>query len=269
MQFAVIAENDESQWHDETGVRYHFPKRYAKLLPPGTAVVYYKGRIKSDAFADKRLSKDPHYFGLATIAQVSPDPASTKGDFFATIDDFAPFTAAVPAKDRDEFLERIPQNRITNYWRDGVRAISKDVYDAILSAAVSANAVAFGPKFDILPTEEATPAKFLEGATRTVSVNAYERNPKARQACLDHFGFNCAACGFNFSKVYGAIGDRFIHVHHLRDIASVGTEYEVNPITDLRPVCPNCHAMLHVVTPAMSIERLQEIMAQAKTADGN
>jgi hypothetical protein len=80
VQFAVITENDESQWHDETGIRYHFPKRYFKFLPPGTNVVYYKGKLKDDSFAVKRLSPEPHYFGLATIGKVYPDPESMKGE---------------------------------------------------------------------------------------------------------------------------------------------------------------------------------------------
>ena len=34
-------------------------------------------------------------------------------------------------------------------------------------------------EFAVLPSEEPIPTKYFEGATRTVSVNAYERNPKA------------------------------------------------------------------------------------------
>lgn len=114
--------------------------------------------------------------------------------------------------------------------------------------------------FTTLPTEVSAPAKYVEGATRVVSVNAYERNPSARRACVDHFGFTCGVCGFCFRTFYGEIGEGFIHVHHLRDLSTVGGEYEVDPIKDLRPVCPNCHAMLHTETPAMSIERLKEII---------
>lgn len=77
---------------------------------------------------------------------------------------------------------------------------------------------------------------------------------------LDHYGATCVVCGFNFAAIYGEIGNGFIHVHHLKDLATVGGEYEVDPIQDLRPVCPNCHAMLHVETPAMSVERLSEIV---------
>ena len=31
----------------------------------------------------------------------------------------------------------------------------------------------------------------------------------------------------------------------LRKLLDIGEEYEIDPIKDLRPVCPNCHAMLH------------------------
>jgi Predicted restriction endonuclease len=64
-------------------------------------------------------------------------------------------------------------------------------------------------------------------------------------------------CGFDFEKRYGAIGVGFIHVHHLVDIASIGGRYQVDPVRDLRPVCPNCHAMLHREKPALSIQELK------------
>tara|TARA_B110000037_G_scaffold155751_1_gene175626 strand:- start:1922 stop:2146 length:225 start_codon:yes stop_codon:yes gene_type:complete len=40
-------------------------------------------------------------------------------------------------------------------------------------------------------------------------------------------------------------GKEFIHVHHLKEIATIAQKYQVDPVNDLRPVCPNCHAMLH------------------------
>jgi 5-methylcytosine-specific restriction enzyme A len=50
----------------------------------------------------------------------------------------------------------------------------------------------------------------------------------------------------------------------MRDLASIGHEYEVDPIADLRPVCPNCHAMLPTTTPAMSIASLKAIIEGAR-----
>jgi 5-methylcytosine-specific restriction protein A len=100
----------------------------------------------------------------------------------------------------------------------------------------------------------------LEGAKTQIVINAYERNPIARAECLEHWGHDCSVCGFNFEDVYGKLGEKYINVHHLKDLASVGKEYDVDAIKDLRPVCPNCHAMLHQEKPAMSIRKLKSLL---------
>jgi len=66
----------------------------------------------------------------------------------------------------------------------------------------------------------------------------------------------------NFAERYGEIGDRFIHVHHLREISSVGAEYVVDPVEDLRPLCPNCHAMAHRRKPALSVSELRSLLGK-------
>lgn len=112
-------------------------------------------------------------------------------------------------------------------------------------------------EFAIYPNEVSVDEKYIEGAVRSVIVNAYERSEKARKACVEHYGYNCSVCDVNFENVYGEIGKGFIHVHHLKEIHSIGKEYHVHAINDLRPVCPNCHSMLHRTKPAMSIEELR------------
>jgi 5-methylcytosine-specific restriction protein A len=113
----------------------------------------------------------------------------------------------------------------------------------------------------VSPEEIAEPAGLVEGGTKTISVNIYERNPKARRESIKHFGCICSVCGFDFEKKFGAIGKGFIHVHHLRDLSSIGKSYTINPKEDLRPVCPNCHAMLHKSKPAYPIKELKELIA--------
>lgn len=109
----------------------------------------------------------------------------------------------------------------------------------------------------ILP-EEITPSEALiEGASSTVSVNSYERNPLARQKCLDHHGYACGVCAFSFEEHYGRIGRRYIHVHHVVPLAEIKQEYVVDPVKDLVPICPNCHAMIHSTRPALRIEQLR------------
>lgn len=105
--------------------------------------------------------------------------------------------------------------------------------------------------------EEMVPGHYPEGAAKSVTVNRYERDRRARQACIVHWGVACSVCGFDFASRYGAIGKGFIHVHHLHDLSTVGDDYQVDPIKDLRPVCPNCHAMLHTRRPAHTISELR------------
>jgi predicted HNH restriction endonuclease len=112
----------------------------------------------------------------------------------------------------------------------------------------------------VFPNETESTEKFCEGAARRVLVNAYERDPKAREKCIEYYGATCFVCSFNFGKVFGKIGEGFIHVHHLRPISEIAEEYQVDPVKDLRPVCPNCHAMLHRRSPCFSIEEVKNLM---------
>ncbi len=97
-----------------------------------------------------------------------------------------------------------------------------------------------------------------EGIKRIITVNTYERNSKARQKCIEYWKAICSVCHFNFEKKYGELGKGFIHVHHLIPISEIGQTYQVDPINDLRPVCPNCHSMLHRKNPPLTIDELKE-----------
>ena len=112
----------------------------------------------------------------------------------------------------------------------------------------------------ILPEEVSTEAKYHEGAVRLVTVNAYERNAQARLKCIAHYGAYCRACGFDFGKTYGQAGAGYIHIHHSKPLADIGERYEVDPIIDLLPVCPNCHVIIHRRNPPYSIEEVQAML---------
>ncbi len=110
------------------------------------------------------------------------------------------------------------------------------------------------------PDEVGAFSGLREGAAKPVLVNRFERNVAARRICLSHYGIACMVCELNFESTYGALGAGFIHVHHLKPLASIGREYVLDPIRDLRPVCPNCHAMLHRTTPPLSITALRRLL---------
>ena len=102
---------------------------------------------------------------------------------------------------------------------------------------------------------------YVEGAVLRVFVNRYERDPAARAACIAAHGLRCRVCEVDLKERYGEIAAGFIHVHHLRPIAQACGIVSVDPIRDLAPVCPNCHAMLHRREPLLTIEELRSIMA--------
>lgn len=102
-----------------------------------------------------------------------------------------------------------------------------------------------------------------EGSVEQVLVDRYERSPEARRECVEHWGTACVVCAFDFRTKYGLLGDGFIHVHHLIPMSERKEEYEVDPVADLRPVCPNCHAMLHRRgNPVLTIEALKAMIAK-------
>lgn len=90
----------------------------------------------------------------------------------------------------------------------------------------------------LFPDELEPGQKYVEGARKQVRVNAYERDPRARKACLKHHGFNCAVCGLDFESRYGALGKHFIHVHHLKPLALIDGEYELDPLPISAPSVP-------------------------------
>lgn len=108
--------------------------------------------------------------------------------------------------------------------------------------------------------EELPNEVFYEGVKQKIVVNRYERDKKARQACIKHWGAKCSVCGFVFADIYGELGEGFIHVHHLTPLSEITEAYQVDPVEHLRPVCPNCHAMLHKSSPPYSIEALREVI---------
>lgn len=116
------------------------------------------------------------------------------------------------------------------------------------------------------PDEIDDDPKIMEGAKKRVVVNQYERSPVARKQCIETHGCKCSVCGFDFEREYGEIGKGFIHVHHIVELSKIGKAYKVDPVNDLRPVCPNCHAMLHhAARPARSIDELKGIIAGNKS----
>ena len=122
-----------------------------------------------------------------------------------------------------------------------------------------------GEVIDISPSDNdvmgsLSVSEYSEGGVHEVVLNRFERSRAARDACISAKGCRCIVCGIDFEQSYGEIGKGFIHVHHLVPVSSIGKAYRLNPQTDLVPVCPNCHNMLHRKVPPYTISELQNML---------
>ena len=133
-----------------------------------------------------------------------------------------------------------------------VKRFDTSPVEVIWSFADDLSSLEFRQGPDEIPANEHT-----EGNSRQVTVNRYERSMAARRECIAYYGAICSVCDFSFEGRYGALGVGFIHVHHIIPIANIGANYKINPIEDLRPICPNCHAMIHRRQPPFSIEDIK------------
>lgn len=254
---AVIVENDVSIWGDQTGLLYHFPKRFKALLEEGTEVVYYKGRLKEKSFSRLRMTDKPHYFGVAKIGRVFPDAKSQKGDLFATIECFAKFEEPVMARQHDRYIEIIPPSKIKNYWRAAVRPIGREQLDEILGLAELL------PSIPVVGSEDSALdlRTWVEGSKATYMGTKYERDSSLRKRAIEIHGEACNVCGFNFGEAYGDYGRGFIHVHHVMPISAFGEAKKVDPEQDLVTLCANCHAVAHRRTDSvLSVNELKDIL---------
>lgn len=165
-----------------------------------------------------------------------------------------------PAITADGFIERNSLRRICELTPQGARLL-----DTVLG-------IDSAPKKDELveaTNELVLPGESLmlpgsEGGRRSVTVTVTERNSRNRQMCLDHWGYLCRVCGFDFSKEFGRVAEDFIHVHHHNLIADAG-EIVPDPINDMSPLCPNCHAVAHLKRPPYTVDELKAMRSKRRS----
>lgn len=106
---------------------------------------------------------------------------------------------------------------------------------------------------------------YRDGKIRYLLSTRYERNRSLRDLCLQEYGYKCVGCNLVLSSRYGPIAERLIHVHHLEPLAEIG-ERVIDPKTDLKPLCPNCHSVVHLRTPPLTIEELKALIDEHETS---
>lgn len=87
-----------------------------------------------------------------------------------------------------------------------------------------------------------------EGALHIATVRRRERNPRNRLLCLRVHGNLCGVCQLDPAMRYGTRGG-ILEVHHLQPLSLADQSRTYNPLTDLIPLCPNCHRAVHTRRP--------------------
>jgi predicted HNH restriction endonuclease len=74
----------------------------------------------------------------------------------------------------------------------------------------------------------------------------------------------CSICSFSFSEKYGQHGDGYIEAHHTLPVSGLKPDTVVR-VTDLVPVCSNCHSIIHRSKPLLSVETLKQAIMHQET----
>jgi 5-methylcytosine-specific restriction protein A len=114
---------------------------------------------------------------------------------------------------------------------------------------------------------------FPEGKIVERTHKARERNSKVITLAKENFKRKygklfCQACGFDFEKVYGEIGQDFIEGHHTIAVKEMPPDYRTKP-EEIAMLCSNCHRMVHKKRPWLSMDKLTTLLTDKSMAAGN
>lgn len=73
----------------------------------------------------------------------------------------------------------------------------------------------------------------------------------------------CSNCGFDFSVRYGERGIDFIEAHHIKPVSEM-TDGNLTRVEDLVLLCSNCHSIVHLKKPWLSMKELKKITLLCK-----
>jgi hypothetical protein len=137
--------------------------------------------------------------------------------------------------------------------------------------SIPTSQIAVGP-LSAPPTEPTKDAKddaanleYEEGVRHLAERSFFERNPKLAERAKAAYTCVCRACGFDFAKTYGEVGQGFAEVHHLNPLSErPSNEWTAairTSIAEVAVLCANCHRMIHRRRPAFTIEELRAMLS--------
>lgn len=155
--------------------------------------------------------------------------------------------------------------RLTHEMRETRRSF-RDVMRLVLTSAAGASPteVAVSPAEKLFRDESTEPDDLFDKSVRRLTVPARERDVNALDACVKKYGPVCQACGVKFEDLYGKIGRGFIEIHCQEELAETKTKQADDLYADMVPLCSNCHSVIHLQSPPLTVPELKEIIARRR-----
>lgn len=142
---------------------------------------------------------------------------------------------------------------------DNIVQTCEDIVVPLLAAL--AELIGYDEVVPDLPVDEMGSA---EGAVLLSVVRRRERNPRNRLLAIRLHGHRCAICNMDPRNTYGSAG-QVIEVHHLVPLALLDTPRLYDPASDLVPLCPTCHRVVHTRRPVpWELGEIVEMMANVQ-----
>ncbi len=108
--------------------------------------------------------------------------------------------------------------------------------------------------------------KYIEGLRREILVEVRRRDPRLKARLLVERGSACELCGFDFSAIYGDLGEGLsCDIHHLQPLSNRARASETS-MSGVRLLCPNCHRIAHrdgvkPIAPQMIVRAIKQAKA--------
>ncbi|GAB3542053.1 hypothetical protein GCM10027403_34300 [Arthrobacter tecti] len=222
---------------DHRGWPGHYPEAVQRtresggLALPWTVEGLSDQPLRSDAWL---LGQgDLHRWGVTGHGILTSDPSDGSVDALLELDCLLPFGDGIPIHQLLQVVSEVD-------WSDPPAAqLLPAEYEASMRTLWSEHVAPASASID--PPSGMLPAHSL----KRVFVNQFEHDPDATRVAVAHHGSQCRACGFDFEVKYGKRATGLVHVHHVVPAAQLTASYELDPVADLIPLCPNCHFMAH------------------------
>ena len=153
-----------------------------------------------------------------------------------------------------ELLDNI-DGIITQYDKGGIKEeFGKQSKSAVINALKQYQLFADRQRNKITPSAVSSDIPYYEGNTIERTILQKARNQGIVKAVKERDNYTCRGCGFHF-------GNKIVEAHHLIPISSIDEEKQVKK-DDLITLCPNCHAISHILLKRNEKYQKIEILIQ-------